>query len=346
MSSRRPLKNNHPVTVGVFVPSSKEKIRKPSETPIGRAFELIPKNIQTVFGYSFKKKGDTVCLSGKTVNLNSDSWIDVTVPIDAVHDRYPSQQRAHSFQQAYQLTRHLPFGNSYSVTMLCRDKIATQDLLTKSGIPMPDLCIHPSSFKAYIQTWGQAFVKPRYGALGQNVSLITTPEDVPEQLQGVVPGRLEPTILQRAVPPPKGWAGMSARHLVQKSVHSAWISNPIVLRRSTHDPVVNVARGAKAVPAADVLPKNTIEYIKHCSIKVAEIIDKRKNGGLCVEIGIDYVIDQNFKPWLIEVNSRPRGRLEVLANQDPERFLCLHRQACIQPILYLAATCQSDLAGF
>ena len=346
MPLKQPLLPSDSVTIGIFVPPYKERTVKPSETPIGRAIKLLPKNIQTVFGYSFKENKNTVYLSGKSIDFDSDSWTKTTVPIHAIHDRYPSQQRAHSFQQAYQLTRHLPFGNPYSATMLCRDKIATQELLTKSGITMPDLCTRPAFFKTCIQLWGKAFAKPRYGALGQNVSLITTPEAIPNQLEGVVAGRLEPTILQRAIAPPKGWAGMSARHLVQRSTKSSWISRPVVLRRSKFDPVVNVARGAQAILAKDFLPKTTIDIIEQCSVMSAKTIQRHVKEDLCVEFGMDYVIDKDYHPWLIEVNSRPRGRLEVLANQDPVRFQHQHQQACIQPILYIAAICRANASIF
>ena len=225
--------------------------------------------------------------------------------------------------------------------MLCRDKVATQELLAQSGISMPELCTTPHRFKECIQRWGQAFAKPRYGALGQNVSFVTSSNVIPRQLEGVVPGYLEPTILQRAIAPPNGWAGMSARHLVQRSDSSSWISRPIVLRRSKTDPVVNVARGAEAVLANHFLPTSTIKIIEQCSLFAAKTIQSQKNNDLCVEFGMDYVIDSNYHPWLIEVNSRPRGRLEVLAHHDPAQFQTQHQQACIQPILYLASVCQS-----
>jgi len=42
-------------------------------------------------------------------------------------------------------------------------------------------------------------------------------------------------------------------------------------------------------------------------------------------------------PHLIEVNSRPRGRLEALAAQDPSRFEAAHVEACARPLRVLAA---------
>ena len=112
-----------------------------------------------------------------------------------------------------------------------------------------------------------------------------------------------------------------------------------MLRCSTDDPVVNVSRGARAIPAVDMLPTYTIESIQQQSIAACNILDSEPNGLYNVEFGLDFVIDPNYKPWLIEVNSRPRGRLEYLAATDSDRFLSEHEAACVQPIRYLASLC-------
>ena len=49
------------------------------------------------------------------------------------------------------------------------------------------------------------------------------------------------------------------------------------------------------------------------------------------------VIDADGRPWLLELNSRPLGRLGALAAIDPERFATAHREACMRPLRFLAA---------
>jgi predicted ATP-grasp superfamily ATP-dependent carboligase len=55
-----------------------------------------------------------------------------------------------------------------------------------------------------------------------------------------------------------------------------------------------------------------------------------------VEAGVDLVIDEHEEVWLIEINSRPRGRLEVLASHDPSAYLDDHINACARPIRVIA----------
>ena len=329
-------------TIGVLVPKTKTNPSKPSERPIGRALLELPKNnIRTVFGYDLREHGNKVWISGLTVDQKKDSWIQFEGPIHALHDRYPSQRRAASYLKAHKASSSIPMANPYDITLLCRDKVKIQDLLSRNGLLMPDLCTEHTLFQTSLQKWGKGFIKPQFGALGQGVSCVSVSDDIPEYLEGVVPNQLEKTILQRAITPPTKWAGMSVRHLIQRSSSGSWISRPPVLRRSRVDPVVNVSRGAEAVVAEDHLPINTISAIQKSSLQTAKILQASPNGIHSVEFGIDYVIDENLHPWLIEVNSRPRGRLEVLAYQDPERFKFIHQQACIQPILYLASLCKS-----
>jgi len=207
---------------------------------------------------------------------------------------------------------------------------------------MPELCTEYTSYYDKLQEWEHGFLKPQFGALGTNVNRVSQFDTLPKFLEGVVPEQMEKAILQRAIPPPRGWAGMSVRHLIQRDINRSWISRPAVLRRSKIDAVVNVARGAEVVLAKENLPDHTIKLIEEYSQAVGIHLQSTPNGNQAVEFGIDYVIDIHYNPWLIEVNSRPRGRLEALSKKYPERFSTLHQEACMQPILYLASICSKN----
>ena len=55
-----------------------------------------------------------------------------------------------------------------------------------------------------------------------------------------------------------------------------------------------------------------------------------------IELGVDLVVDEDGELHVIEVNGRPRGRLEVLAQQDPTRFQGAHAAAIARPLRWLA----------
>ena len=53
--------------------------------------------------------------------------------------------------------------------------------------------------------------------------------------------------------------------------------------------------------------------------------------------GVDVVLDPDLEPWVLELNGTPRGRLEALSAQAPDRFEAAHIAACCRPLRTLAA---------
>ncbi len=322
-------------TVAVLVPPIHSTTPPPQNLPIAHALSSIQHKLQVVFGYEMKKVNNTVWIKG--LSIDNNEWKETIKEIDVVHDRFPSQIRNKVFKQLHLLTSHLPWGNPLQTTLLCRDKLQCQRIL-EPAISMPEVVDNPELFRSALDNWGTGFLKPRFGALGigdEQVSLQT--KELPSHLPSVVPGALDPSILQKSIAPPRGTMGMSIRQLVQKDQTSCWIPRTAVLRTSMNSPVVNVAQGAQASAAKSTLPTETIQSIQTQSINICEILDSQPSGSLNVEFGLDFVIDKDYRPWLIEVNSRPRGRLEHLAKQFPEEYLFEHREACIQPIRTLAS---------
>ena len=75
-----------------------------------------------------------------------------------------------------------------------------------------------------------------------------------------------------------------------------------------------------------------MDQIRDCINKIGRALDQLDGAVWALEAGADLVLDENYTPWLIELNSRPRGRMEVLAVQEPDRFGTAHLQACCRPI--------------
>lgn len=328
------------ITVGILVPDYPPPLPKPSEKPIGSATHLLrDQKIQTLFGNKIIKENNKVIMYGMTIK--EDEWIPAFSEIKALHDRFPSQIRALHFQKILPEVNEIILGNPFEITLLCRDKIKTQRFLEEHGVLMPKIITEYQNFSDALSEWKTGFLKPQFGALGKNVQALTAQAaSIPEFLEGVVPGKKEKTFIQQGITAPKGWKGLSLRQLIQRMPCGSWRMSPAVLRRSREDLVVNVARGAEAVLAENHLPLETMENIGAQSLSIAQALQKYPKGQHAVEFGLDFVIDQDYQPWLIEVNSRPRGRLEVLARRNPERFLALHQRACVAPILYLAEQVQ------
>lgn len=317
-------------------PARSTKIPSPKDRPIGKvAEELSADGIIAVFGNTLYRQSGKLLMDG--LSVQNGKWITLNkVPIHAIHDRYPSQIRWQSYNDMMTAKQDTPMGNPFSITMLCRDKIKTQRLLEEYNVPMPPVVSEFTEFQKKLGKWNTAYLKPQFGALGQSVSKVTKNSQLTTVLPSVVPGKSDPAILQRAVLPPTGWAGLSVRILVQRTALSDWVLRPAVLRRSKTDPVVNAARGAEVLPAADALPQFTMTKIKEYAQQTAIALSQTHDGQWAVEFGLDLVIDEHYSPWVIEVNSRPRGRLEALAKLAPRRFAQQHKEACAQPIRFMA----------
>ncbi len=303
---------------------------RPEDRPIGRAaLALAAEGVDAVFG-------DTVD-EGWIVGHRArpGTWEPARARPVALYDRFPSQRRADAFAAIQRGATGLPLANAPAVTLLCRDKLRCQRHLEAQGLTLPAVEDDPTRFADRLAAWGVAFLKPRYGALGAGVRRVLPGDALPARVRALLDD--EPAILQRAVAPPAGYAGRSVRVLCQRLPDRSWRQWPAVVRQSTDDPVVNAARGAALAVGDDVLPAATRSAIAAAVDAVATAIAAHEDGALALELGVDLVLDPDGLPHVIEVNSRPRGRLEKLAALDADRFGALHVDACAQPIRSLAA---------
>ena len=318
------------MVVGVLVPIDPERPTPPPEArPIGRAALMLrAEGIGVVFGDEVSGG----CISG--LRPVPGGWERVVgLPVVALLDRFPSQSRAERFDAILAGIGAVPLLNAPEFTALCRDKLRCQRWLESAGVPAPAVEADPARFEARLAAWGAGFLKPRFGALGVGVRRVTPGDPLPDRLPGVVPDSTDPAVLQRAVNAPAGWAGWSVRVLAQRAPGGGWVQGEPVVRRSRHDAVVNAARGAEVAAGRDALAPEPLQRVRALTARVTAALSPTAGA---VEIGVDLVVDSFGVPHLIEVNSRPRGRMEVLATQQPGRFGGLHLEACARPLRYLA----------
>ena len=319
------------MTVGVLMCVDPSRpMRPPSSQPIGRAArQLAVEGIDVLIG----DQAQGGRMSGHQLDAH-DAWCPAhDVAVVGVYDRYPSHKRPAQHAALLAALEGIPIGNPVGATLLCRDKLASQRVL-ETVVCMPELHADHHTFAAALQDWGHGFLKPRYGAYGRGVTHVGVGDALPKEGPSTLPGVVEPLLLQRAVPAPQGWAGVSVRQLAQRTL-DGWVLPPAVARRSPADPVVNVHRGAEAAPAEDVLQASTLNALRDQVLAGCARLS-RQAGDTLLELGWDAVVDPHGRPWIIEVNSRPRGRLECLAERDAARYGSAHVAACARPLRYLA----------
>lgn len=308
--------------IGLLLPPSSRPPPPPETLPIGRAALSLADTLTVVVGATVQNGR----LDGH--RAVPGSWEPIHVRLDAAIDRFPSFTRPAAYAALLRALGPTPIFNPPRLTALLRDKVRTQHAL--SGLPMPVLETDPRRFGAFTEGARRAaFHKPRFGSFGRGVSRVVEAAEA----RAVVDSVDQPMLMQRAVDPPPGFAGVALRILVQHSPQGP-IAHPPVARHHASDPVVNRARGAAVSPASDVFGAAVAQNAQALALRVLE----RFPGA--IELGVDVVLDPRLTPFIIEVNARPRGRLAALATTDPARFGPAHLTACRTPFLAAAGRLQ------
>jgi glutathione synthase/RimK-type ligase-like ATP-grasp enzyme len=193
---------------------------------------------------------------------------------------------------------------------------------------------------AFAEMYETIFIKPVHGSQGRNIfklqkennhftveSSVTLPlenkqmnlsfKEIYRFLKPLLNNRIY--IIQQGIPLLTDQSrGMDYRVLCHKNQQNNWDVTSVVARISAENEFVsNIARGGEIMTPINALKENmsisdakwTIAQMKDLAIETALIIE-RKTSGITGELGIDIGIDQDGKPWIIEVNSKPSKNFE------------------------------------
>jgi len=193
------------------------------------------------------------------------------------------------------------------------------------------------SLQSMLNQYHMVYVKPRNGSLGRGVIQITKQEEQYLVHAGVKISHyasfdaMYDSLLKKI---------KKESYIVQQGIHSLRIDNKlldfrVVVQRSPHGGfevtgiagtmskakrVVSNASGGGDVGSVESLlsPEQcelAVPHMKEVALLIMNQVSKRlpKQN----EIGIDFALDSDLKPWILEYNTRPDHRLFLLI-KDPE----------------------------
>ncbi|MBN2053743.1 hypothetical protein JW905_02395 [bacterium] len=261
------------------------------------------------------------------------------------------------------LSRHgITLVNHPAFCVFARDKLRSMRTLREAGLTVPETAGEPAAFFRLAEEWGISYLKPRIGSCGRGVVRIRTGDewfyedglDCPRQRSPASVRRLmkkiaimEPMVLQRGIDGPCETAERYClRVLMQRGWGGDWRNVLPVARVISQGPAGNVALGADVVPAYAYLERlygaaarKVLEAAGTLAMTTMAAIDAvmGNHAPEVVEAGLDIIADGTGRPWLIEINDTPQGRLKSVAEASGSALIqTAYRTALLNPFEYLA----------
>lgn len=273
---------------------------------------------------------------------NSGEWHKHSAPLpDIVHNRIHirKNERSKAFQLIKQRlkTENIPIFNDHYL-----DKWITHQLLQTYPhlypyLPETMLFADKDQLKDYLLAKNQIFLKPVLGSQGKRIFKLTQHEETVkvnysssksgkpieyssfEEMYNNIIKRLksEPYLIQQAIPLLCYYGKpIDFRLLCYRSARGKWqVSSSIARMTGEVSFVTNLAQGGKLFPVFQVLEdlfdrreafhlkKFMYEAAIHVSDSLSAMLD-----GVFAEFAIDMALDENGRPWVLEVNTKPSKR--------------------------------------
>ena len=280
--------------------------------------------------------------------FNNNRWEEMKMPFpDVVYNRIASRKQEKSKTAANLFSRlkkqGIPIFNERFLNKWEVYNALKQELELYPHLPNTTLYRKASDLDTMLQQHPIIYAKPIDGSLGRKILKITHHDGkyqlqysnaihmqtneytLLELLRTAIPLlKTEPYLLQQGIPVLTYHGRLTDfRALCNKDNTGKWKVSSLVARCSPSGQIVsNLAMGGtlhhpNQILASRLTEQETKSCLKFCNelaVCCAHAIERHFQG-IYGELGIDLVIDENGKPWIIEVNTKPsKSNKEHVAN--------------------------------
>lgn len=275
---------------------------------------------------------------------NENGWFltEVTSP-SIIHNRIHSRklERSNEFKQLCSTlsNQNIPFFNARFLNKLEVFKAFIESSYLKSYVPYTEECISEQQLEIFLERYQCVFIKPIHGSQGRNIFKVTKDNDhfrlqhsqnseqekqyetIHQLFQTIKPQlKRRKYIIQEGLSLiMKDNRLVDFRFLCHKNKFNKWeVSSTVARIGHPSQFVSNLARGGDLHKIdeflSQYLPKKEKIHFKklltELAIECCQCIDTSFDG-LFAEFGVDLAIDEQFNPWVIELNSKPSKDLQI-----------------------------------